>query len=57
VPAELKQRRAAARLVFTRMLWSSMAEGGSVAGEPRGGHERDAWDTLLEILAARLPAA
>jgi hypothetical protein len=55
-PPELKQRRAAARLVFTRMLWSSMAEGGSVAGEPRGGHERDAWDTLIGILAARLPA-
>jgi hypothetical protein len=51
-PAALKQRRAAARLVYSRFLWSSLAHGGAVAGEPRGGHERDAWETLLEILSA-----
>ena len=56
-PAELKQRRAAARLVFTRFLWSSLSPGGDVAGEPTGGHERDAWQTLLEILATRLQTA
>ena len=53
-PGALRQRRAAARLVYTRMIWSSLAHGGAVAGEPRGGHERDAWETLLEILHARL---
>ena len=53
-PAALKQRRASARTVYPRFLWSSLAAGGSVAGEHTGGQERDAWATLLEILAARL---
>jgi hypothetical protein len=51
-PSALRRRREAARRVYTRFLWTGVQQR-SLAGEPQGGGA-DAWDTLMDILAARL---
>jgi hypothetical protein len=52
-PGPLRARRAAARAVYRRFLWTR-ARGHSLAGEPHGDGGPDALSTLMDILAARL---
>jgi hypothetical protein len=52
-PGPLRARRAAARDVWRRFLWTR-ARGRSLAGEPTDDGGPDALQTLMDILAARL---